>query len=114
LGPAQLFRPGRGGSTATLLWGFHATRSRLRRSASLADLADAVEKGWAETAKAIGIQEEYEGTRSEDFFIPLRQTLDDMIEESQPSPHKSEDIDVSETASSLTAVQRSRLRWSSI
>jgi hypothetical protein len=75
------------------------------------DLADAVAKGWAETAKAIGIQEECEGTWTGDFFIPLRQTLDDMLEESQPYTHKPEDINVSESARSLTAVQLCNLAW---
>jgi hypothetical protein len=81
------------------------------RKHGLNDLADAVEKGWAETAKAIGIQEEYEGTWSEDFFVPLRQTLDDMLEESQPPTHKPEDVNVSGSASSLTAVQLCNLAW---
>jgi hypothetical protein len=77
----------------------------------LNDLADAVEKGWAETAAAIGIQEEYEGTWSEDFFVPLRQTLDDMIEESQPGAHKPEDINVADSATALNAVQLCNLAW---
>jgi hypothetical protein len=75
------------------------------------DLADAIEKGWAETAKAIGIQEDYEGTWSEDFFVPLRQTLDDMLEESQPPAHKPEDVNVSESAAVFTAVQLCNLAW---
>ena len=81
------------------------------RKHGLNELADAIETGWAETAKAIGIQEEYEGTWSNDFFIPLRQTLDDMIEESQPPVHKPEDISVAESASSPTAVQLCNLAW---
>ena len=74
-------------------------------------LADAVEKAWDETAKAIGVQEDYEGTWRDDFFVPLRQTLDNMIEESQPSAHKPEDVNVSESASSFTAVQLCNLAW---
>ncbi len=81
------------------------------RKHGLNALADDVEKGWAETAKAIGVQEEYEGTWSESFFVPLRQALDDMIEESQPSVHRPEDVIVSEAAPSLTAVQLCNLAW---
>ncbi|MBY0459395.1 MAG: hypothetical protein K2V38_18880, partial [Gemmataceae bacterium] len=77
-----------------------------------ANLADEVEKGWVETAKAIGVQEEYEGTWSEDFFIPLRKMLDDMLEESQPTLHRPEDVKVSETSTSLTAIQLCNLAWS--
>ena len=66
------------------------------RKHDYSDLADSVETGWAETAKAIGIQEEYEGTWSEDFFVPLRKTLDDMLEESQPQAYGPGDINVLE------------------
>jgi len=81
------------------------------RKHGINDLANSVEMGWAEMAKAIGVQEEYEGTWSDDFFIPLRKTLDDMIEESQPYVHKPEDVNVPESASSLTAVQLCNLAW---
>jgi hypothetical protein len=81
------------------------------RKHGLNELADAVKKGWAETAKAIGITEEYEGTWAEDFFIPLRQTLDDMLEETQPGTHKIEDINLADSVTSLTAVQLCNLAW---
>ncbi len=74
-------------------------------------LADAVEKAWEETAKAIGVQEDYEGTWKDDFFVPLRQTLDDMIEESGPPEHGPEDITVVESAAKFTPVQLCNLAW---
>ena len=70
------------------------------------DLADSVKTGWAETAKAIGIQEEYEGTWSENFFLPLRKTLDDMLEESQPRAYGPDDINVLESCARSTVVRR--------
>src|SRR5262249_51334127 len=74
-------------------------------------LADAVGKAWEETAKAIGVQDDYEGTWLDDFFVPLRETLDNMIEESQPPEHRPEDVTVVETAATFTPVQMCNLAW---
>ena len=56
------------------------------------DLASSVENAWTETANAMGIQEDYEGTWSDTFLPSLRQMLDDMIEESQPYNHQASDV----------------------
>ncbi len=74
-------------------------------------LADAVEKAWQETATAIGVQEDYEGTWLDDFLVPLRETLDNMIEESQPPAHRPEDVTVTESAATFTPVQMCNLAW---
>jgi hypothetical protein len=81
------------------------------RKYSYGDLADAVEKAWAETAQAIGVQEDYEGTWLNDFFVPLRKTLDDMIEESNPPEHRPEDVAVQESTLAFTPVQLCNLAW---
>jgi len=75
------------------------------------DLADSVERGWTETANAIGIHEDYEGTWSDDFFIPLRETLDNMLEESQPQSHRPEDVNGLEACAAPTVVQLCNLAW---
>jgi hypothetical protein len=74
-------------------------------------LADAVEKAWAETAQAIGVTEDYGGMWRDEFFAPLRQTLDDMIEESRPPAHRPEDVTVAESAARFTPVQLCNLAW---
>ena len=73
-------------------------------------LADGVQDAWAKTAEVLGVQEDYEGTWAEDFFLPLRQMLDDMIEESQPYAHRPEDVTVVESAT-ITRVQLCNLAW---
>ena len=83
------------------------------RKFGLHTLADAVEDAWAETARVLGIQEDYEGTWLEDFFLPLRQMLDDMIEESQPYAHQPADVDLpAGRATPLSAVQLCNFAWS--
>jgi len=75
------------------------------------ELADSVKEAWQETATAIGVQEDYEGTWKDDFLIPLRETLDNMIEESQPPQHRPENITVVESAETFTPVQICNLAW---
>lgn len=72
------------------------TRMLVDRARSLghATLADAVETAWAETARTIGVTEDYEGTWADEFFVPLRDTLTAMLEESQPYRHREADTDV--------------------
>ncbi len=75
-------------------------------------LADGVQDVWAETARILGIQEDYEGTWSEDFFLPLRQMLDDMIEESQPYAHQPADVKLPvEQAKPLSPVHLCNVAW---
>jgi hypothetical protein len=64
------------------------------RKYGLHTLADTVQDAWAETAVVLGIQEDYEGTWSDDFLLPLRQMLDDMIENSPPYAHQDTDVNM--------------------
>jgi hypothetical protein len=83
------------------------------RKYGLHTLADGVQDVWAETARVLGIQEDYEGTWSEDFFLPLRQMLDDMIEESQPYAHQPADVNLpAGQAKQLSPVQLCNVAWS--
>lgn len=82
------------------------------RKHGLHTLADGVQDVWAETARILGIQEDYEGTWSEDFFLPLRQMLDDMIEESQPYAHQPADVKLPvEQAKPLSPVHLCNVAW---
>jgi hypothetical protein len=81
------------------------------RKHGMTALADGVERAWAETARVLGVHEDYEGTWLDDFFVPLRQTLDDMIEESSPPEHGPEDVAVAESAARFTPVQLCNLAW---
>ena len=58
----------------------------------LAGIADEIEEGWHITAQTLGVREEYEGMWAEDFFVPLRKTLDDMLEESSPRKFTEDDL----------------------
>jgi hypothetical protein len=75
-------------------------------------LADGVQEAWAETAKVLGIQEDYEGTWSDEFFLPLREMLDDMIVESQPYAHRPSDLPLpGGNEKSLSPIQLCNLSW---
>jgi hypothetical protein len=43
-----------------------------------------VREAWEETARLIGVREDYEGTWSEELYLPLRRTLDDMLVQASP------------------------------
>ena len=47
-------------------------------------LADDVERGWCDIARTMKIREDYEGTWAEEFLLPLRKAVEDMLEEAQP------------------------------
>jgi hypothetical protein len=47
-------------------------------------LADDTERAWSDTARVMNIREDYEGTWADEFFMPLRRVLDDMLEEADP------------------------------
>jgi hypothetical protein len=75
-------------------------------------LADGVENAWAETARVLGVHEDYEGTWADEFFVPLRQMLDDMIEESQPYSHQPSDVKLpGDDETSLSPIQLCNLSW---
>ena len=74
--------------------------------------ADSVQDAWAETARVLGVHEDYEGTWADDFFLPLRQMLDDMIEESQPYAHQPSDVTLpGSEEKSPSPVQLCNLSW---
>jgi hypothetical protein len=75
------------------------------------DLAESVEQVWAETAKAIGVSEDYEGTWLEDFLVPLRKTLDDMLVEAQPFQHSAENAIPPDSTANPNPIQLSNLAW---
>jgi hypothetical protein len=58
-----------------------ADRARLM---GLGVLADEVEGEWALCAKLMKVTEDYEGVWADEFFIPLRDRLSDMLEETGP------------------------------
>jgi hypothetical protein len=51
-----------------------------------------VDAGWHATASLLGAREDYEGMWSDGFFAPLRDTLDDMVEECHPRPFGADDL----------------------
>jgi hypothetical protein len=56
----------------------------LARKFGYTALADQIERAWSETATALRIREDYGGTWYDEFFMPLRNVVDDMLEEAQP------------------------------
>jgi len=80
------------------------------RKFGFSELADGVEAAWNQTANAMGIQEDYEGTWADAFLPALRQMLDDMIEESLPYQHQPADVSPVDTGN-LTPVQVCNLAW---
>jgi hypothetical protein len=56
----------------------------LAKKYGLNELADEIDLAWQKIANTLGIKENFEGTWSDSFFIPLRQTLNDMLEETGP------------------------------
>ncbi|MBA7663989.1 hypothetical protein ES703_72039 [subsurface metagenome] len=83
----------------------------LAKKYGLSTLADEIEHAWKSTANTYGIQEDYDGIWSEEFFIPLRKMLEDMLTESQPitfSQFRSED---SNLIIQLNPVELLNLAW---
>ncbi len=75
-------------------------------------LGDGVQHAWEATARVLGVHEDYEGTWADEFFVPLRQMLDDMIEESQPYQHRPSDVPVPGGGEkNLSPVQLCNLAW---
>jgi hypothetical protein len=81
------------------------------RSLGHMQVADQVEQAWTETAQAMAVQEDYEGTWFDDFLIPLRKTLDDMLEETQPYRHRPEDVIPPDPTANLNPVQLCSQAW---
>ena len=47
----------------------------------LSEAGAEIESAWLGTARLLRLREDYEGTWCDEFFMPLRKMLDDMIEE---------------------------------
>lgn len=58
----------------------------------LEPLATQVDSGWHDTASLLGVREDYEGMWTEEFFVPLRETLDHMLVESAPRQFTAADV----------------------
>ncbi|UCC31313.1 MAG: hypothetical protein JSU86_03370 [Phycisphaerales bacterium] len=54
------------------------------RQLGLSGAASEVAEVWLLTARTLGILEDYEGTWVDELFIPLREIIDNMLEESSP------------------------------
>lgn len=76
------------------------------------DLADSVDRAWLQTANTLNIAEDYEGTWREEYLLPVREMLDNMIEESQPYQHRPEDAEVDEGLPRFNPIQLCNLAWS--
>ncbi|GMU82443.1 MAG: hypothetical protein AMXMBFR47_23140 [Planctomycetota bacterium] len=50
----------------------------------LQEITDSVQRAWTDAAGLMNVREDYEGTWLEDLFVPLRETIDDMLEEAHP------------------------------
>ena len=82
------------------------------RGLGFGGLADAVDSAWSETARTMGVTEDYEGTWLDEFFLPLRKSLDDMLEESQPYRHTAPDLAPADAKGPLNPVHLCNLAWS--
>jgi hypothetical protein len=82
------------------------------RKYGLAPLATAVEQTWAECASAMGVAEDYEGLWSDDYFQPLRSTLDDMIEETQPRRFRDSEMAEKTGSRPASPVHLCNVAWS--
>ena len=74
--------------------GWLRIRSLLHRAhqLGLGNVVDRCEHAWMQTANLMGINEDYEGTWSDELFTPLQRTLDDMLEETAPREHREHEI----------------------
>ena len=61
---------------------------------------------WLGTARLLKVREEYEGTWSDEFFVPLRKMLDDMLEEAAPRIFGEDEILAESTDVATTPVKR--------
>jgi hypothetical protein len=81
------------------------------RAYGLNDEASGVEAAWLGTARLLGVREDYEGIWLEDFFTPLRKTLDDMLEETAPRVFVSAEIAAESPSGPSNAVALLNAAW---
>lgn len=77
----------------------------------LGNLGDEIRQAWQEIADTLNINEDYEGTWSDNLLNPLGQTLDNMLVESHPRHHTREDIEVPTSTEYENPVQLFNLAW---
>jgi len=81
------------------------------QSHGLSETATEIESAWLGTARLLKVREDYEGTWADDFFMPLRKMLDDMIEEAAPRIFSKDEIGTQGTGTMLTPVALLNRAW---
>jgi hypothetical protein len=76
------------------------------RQYGLVDEGKDIEAAWLGTARLLGLREDYEGTWAEDFFIPLRKMLNDMLEEASPRPFVEQEIRAASVGNPVSLLNR--------
>jgi hypothetical protein len=70
-----------------------------------------IESAWLGTARLLGVREDYEGTWSDDFFMPLRKMIDDMLEETAPRRFRAEEVNPDAISVGLSPVALLNSAW---
>jgi hypothetical protein len=81
------------------------------KSHGLTETATEIESAWLDTARLLKVREDYEGTWSEDFFVPLRKMLDDMIEEAAPRIFSNDELQAEPAIPEVTPVALLNRAW---
>jgi hypothetical protein len=81
------------------------------QSHGLSEVGTEIESAWLGTARLLNVREDYEGTWSDEFFMPLRKLLDDMIEEATPRIFTDDEIRPESKDAALTPVALLNLAW---
>ncbi|MBX3394340.1 MAG: hypothetical protein KF841_03130 [Phycisphaerae bacterium] len=71
--------------------------------AGLHSVTEQIQQSWNDAAGLMNIREDYEGTWLEELFVPLRRTLDDMLEEAHPETSASQNTVAKFNPVSLTS-----------
>ena len=81
------------------------------QSHGLSEIAAEIDSAWLGTARLLKVREDYEGTWSDEFFMPLRKLLDDMLEEAAPRIFTHDEISTEPANMGLTPVALLNLAW---
>jgi hypothetical protein len=77
----------------------------------LSEVGNEIESAWLGTARLLKVREDYEGTWSDEFFMPLRKMLDDMLEETAPRIFSDDEIKARSTSGAPTPVELLNVAW---
>ncbi len=77
----------------------------------LFELATEIDSAWLGTARLLKVREDYEGTWLDEFFMPLRKLLDDMLEEAAPRIFANEETISEHPSMALTPVALLNVAW---